>query len=91
MTREFFEIIGSELSFVRVRCPTDNGITERFYGSIKQEEIYLVGSYPDEKSAREEIGRYIKYNNNDRPHQALINSLRTVFTGSIIKRPCSMT
>ncbi len=73
VTKEFFEIIGSELSFARVRRPTDNAITERFYGSIKQEEIYLVGNYPDELSAREEIGRYITHYNNERPHQALMN------------------
>jgi putative transposase len=73
VTQEFFEIIGAELSFARVRRPTDNAITERFYGSIKQEEIYLVGNYPDEISAKEEIGRYIRYYNSDRPHQALWN------------------
>jgi len=73
VTREFFEIIGSELSFARIRRPTDNAITERFYGSIKQEEIYLVGNYPDERTAREEIGRYIKRYNCDRPHQGLMN------------------
>jgi len=72
-TREFFEIIGSELSFARVRRPTDNAITERFYGSNKQEEIYLVGNYPDETSAKEEIGRYIESYNTRRPHQALMN------------------
>lgn len=73
VTREFFEIIGAELSFARVRRPTDNAITERFYGTIKQEEIYLVGNYPDERSAREEIGRYIDFYNTDRPHQSLMN------------------
>jgi transposase InsO family protein len=35
--------LGAELSFARVRRPTDNALTERFYGTIKQEEIYLVG------------------------------------------------
>ncbi len=73
VTKEFFEIIGAELSFARVRRPTDNAITERFYGTIKQEEIYLVGNYPDEQSAREEIGRYVGYYNTDRPHQSLMN------------------
>jgi len=72
-TKAFFEIIGAELSYARVRRPTDNAITERFYGTIKQEEIYLVGNYPDERSAREEIGRYVKYYNTDRPHQSLMN------------------
>ncbi len=73
VTREFFDVLGAELSFARVRRPTDNAITERFYGTIKQEEIYRVGNYPDERSAREEIGRYIAHYNTDRPHQALFN------------------
>ena len=73
ITQEFFEGLGAELSFARVRRPTDNALTERFYGTVKQEEIYLVGNYPDEQSAREEIGRYIEYYNQRRPHQALYN------------------
>ncbi len=73
ITQEFFESLGAELSFARVRRPTDNALTERFYGTVKQEEIYLVGNYPDEQSAREEIGRYIKFYNQSRPHQALYN------------------
>jgi transposase InsO family protein len=73
VTREFFAALGAELSFARVRRPTDNAITERFYGTVKQEEIYLVGNYPDEISAREEIGRYIQFYNQSRPHQALYN------------------
>jgi putative transposase len=72
-TREFFEALGAELSFARVRRPTDNALTERFYGTVKQEEIYLVGNYPDEISAREELGRYIEFYNQTRPHQALFN------------------
>jgi putative transposase len=73
ITQEFFESLGAELSFARVRRPTDNALTERFYGTIKQEEIYLVGNYPDEISAKEEIGRYIEHYNQRRPHQALFN------------------
>ena len=73
ITQEFFESLGAELSFARVRRPTDNALTERFYGTVKQEEIYLVGNYPDEQSAREEIGRYIESYNQRRPHQALYN------------------
>lgn len=71
--KEFFKDIAADLSFARVRRPTDNAITERFYGTIKQEEIYVVGDYPDLKSAEEEIGSYIKFYNNERPHQALWN------------------
>ena len=73
ITQEFFELMGAELSFARVRRPTDNALTERFYGTIKQEEIYLVGNYPDEVSAKEEIGRYIESYNHQRPHQTLMN------------------
>jgi transposase InsO family protein len=73
VTQEFFEAMGAELSFARVRRPTDNALTERFYGTVKQEEIYLVGNYPDEQSAWEELGRYIESYNQSRPHQALFN------------------
>ena len=73
ITQEFFESLGAELSFARVRRPTDNALTERFYGTIKQEEIYLVGNYPDEISATEEIGRYIENYHHSRPHQSLMN------------------
>jgi transposase InsO family protein len=73
VTQEFFETLGADLSFARVRRPTDNALTERFYGSIKQEEIYLVGNYPDEISAREELSRYIESYHYIRPHQSLMN------------------
>ncbi len=73
ITQEFFKLMGAELSFARVRRPTDNALTERFYGTIKQEEIYLVGNYPDEISAKQEIGRYIEHYHHHRPHQALMN------------------
>ena len=65
--------MGADLSFARVRRPTDNALTERFFGTAKQEEIYLTGSYPDEQSARYEIGRYIEFYNMQRPHQSLWN------------------
>lgn len=73
VTQAFFQHLEADLSFARVRRPTDNAITERFYGSIKQEEIYLVGNYPDERSAQEEIVRYIDQYNYHRPHQSLMN------------------
>jgi putative transposase len=73
ITQEFFEKLQADLSFARVRRPTDNARTERFYGSIRQEEIYLVGNYPDEISAKEEIGRYIESYHHTRPHQSLMN------------------
>lgn len=73
VTKEFFEIMGADLSFARVRRPTDNALTERFFGTAKQEEIYVARSYPDERSAWEEVGSYIFTYNNERPHQSLWN------------------
>lgn len=74
VTKAFFVDMALDLlSLARVRRPTDNAITERFYGTLKQEEVYLVGSYPDEHAARKEIEAYIKYYNTERPHQALWN------------------
>lgn len=73
-SREFIFALTSELpSYARVRRPTDNAITERFYQTIKQEEVYVVGNYPDLKSASDEITKYISYYNDARPHQALWN------------------
>jgi len=73
VTQEFFSLLGADLSFARTRRPTDNALTERFFGTAKQEEIYVVGSYPDEHSAGEEIGSYVHRYNDERPHQSLWN------------------
>lgn len=73
VTREFFETLGAELSYARVRRPTDNAITGQFYGTIRQEEIYRVGNHPDRCSAPEEIICCSKYHNLERPHQSLWN------------------
>ncbi|NDD93215.1 hypothetical protein EBZ37_14190, partial [bacterium] len=73
ITKEFFKDIQADLSYARVRRPTDNARTERFYRTIKQEEIYVVGDYQDELTAKEEIGAYITWYNEKRPHQALWN------------------
>jgi putative transposase len=73
VTKEFMRALSAELSLARVRRPTDNAITERFYGTIKQEEIFVVGNYPDLRSAKDEIGSYMAYYNDRRPHQAIWN------------------
>ena len=73
VTRDFFDVMGADLSFSRVNRPTDNARTERFFGTIKQEEIYVVRNYTDELTAREAIENYIHYYNEERPHQALWN------------------
>lgn len=51
------------------RC-IDNIHIERFWRSLKYEEVYLK-SYENIKSAKMQISKYIKYYNQERPHQSL--------------------
>lgn len=48
----------------------DNIFTERFWRSLKYEEVYL-NEYNSPKEARKRIGEYINFYNNERPHQSL--------------------
>lgn len=48
----------------------DNVFVERFWRSIKYEEIYLHG-YDSVSEARSRIGQYIQFFNNRRPHSRL--------------------
>jgi putative transposase len=48
----------------------DNLFVERFWRTLKYEEVYLK-AYPDTREARTEIGRYIQFYNAERPHQSL--------------------
>jgi putative transposase len=48
----------------------DNVFVERLWRSLKHEEVYLH-AYEDGEEARAGIGRYLKYYNEERPHQAL--------------------
>lgn len=49
---------------------SDNIFTERFWRSLKYEEVYLA-DYNSPRAAREGIGRYMRFYNIERPHQAL--------------------
>ncbi len=53
----------------RGRC-MDNIFTERLWRSVKYEEVYL-SEYASPKEAREGIGRYLAFYNQERSHQAL--------------------
>jgi putative transposase len=53
----------------RGRC-IDNVFVERLWRSLKYEEVYL-NDYDDLVDARAEIGRYLDFYNNRRPHQNL--------------------
>lgn len=60
----------------------DNIFVERFWRSIKYEEIYLK-EYTSVKEARKGIGEYVNFYNNERPHQSLDGKRpREVFIGS---------
>ena len=48
----------------------DNRMVERFWRSIKYEEIYLH-AYTNVPEARAGIGKYIKFYNQRRPHSSL--------------------
>ncbi len=85
VTKEFFSLMGADISFALVRRPTDNTLTERFFGTVKQEEIRIVGSYPDEQSGRYEIGNYIGPYNTERPHQGLWNFTRLLTRQTTIR------
>jgi putative transposase len=51
-------------------CWRDNVFVERFWRSIKYEEVYLH-AYENASQARIGIGKYIEFYNNQRPHSAL--------------------
>jgi putative transposase len=51
------------------RC-LDNVFVERLWRSLKYEEVYL-NAYDGPRTARNGIGRYFTYFNNERPHTAL--------------------
>jgi len=85
--REFFEALGAELSFARVRRPTDNALTERFYRTVKQEDLsggqlsrWDLGTRGDRPLHRELQP--------DRPRQGLFNFGRPTCISSMTRACC---
>jgi len=72
-TRKLIKDLELVLSPSRAYRPTDNAIQERWYRTVKQEEIYCYPSYPSEEIARDLLSKYIQEYNEHRPHQALWN------------------
>ena len=72
-TRRLIRDLEMVLSPSRANRPTDNGRQERWYRTAKQEEIYCYATYPTIEIARSSLGRYIRFYNEDRPHQSLWN------------------
>ena len=69
--RVFLREIGVVFSPGRVARPTDNARQERFYRTLKQEEVYCHEGYVSLECARVSIGYWINQYNEVRPHQAL--------------------
>lgn len=61
---------GIQLSMDGKGCWRDNVFIERFWRSLKYEEVYLH-AYESASQARAGIGRYIEFYNGTRPHSAL--------------------
>lgn len=51
--------------------PTDNGIAERVNGIIKTEKLYRQPLYGNMREAKREIGRFISFYNDRRPHMSI--------------------
>ena len=49
---------------------TDNIFVERLWRTVKYEEVYLK-AYANASEARRELGAYLRFYNDQRPHQAL--------------------
>lgn len=70
---EFIEVLqsrGIKISMDGKGRALDNVIIERFWRSLKQEEVYL-NSYENMDRARKNIGSYIEHYNSGRPHSSL--------------------
>jgi putative transposase len=70
---DFIEVLksrGVQISMDGKGRALDNVIIERFWRSLKQEEVYLK-SYEDLDLARRSIGSYIDHYNCGRPHSSL--------------------
>jgi putative transposase len=66
-------VLGRQTIAKRARCfdsSINNVFIERFWRSIKYEEVYLR-AYDDAAEAKHYIGRYIRFYNEHRPHSSL--------------------
>lgn len=67
---ELVQGVGVRISMDGKGRALDNIFTERFWRSLKYEEVYLK-EYRTPREAREGIANYIELYNHERPHQAL--------------------
>lgn len=67
---EILESAGVHISMDGKGRALDNIITERFWRTLKYEEVYLH-EYETPAQARQQIAKFIRHYNNTRPHQSL--------------------
>ena len=72
-TKKLIKDLEMIISPGRANRPTDNARQERWYRTVKQEEIYCYPTYPSIGIARQSLARYIEEYNELRPHQSLWN------------------
>jgi putative transposase len=66
------EAAGAQISMDGRGRAYDNIFTERFWRTLKYENVYLA-DYDSPRAARIGIGEYMHFYNTQRPHQALQN------------------
>lgn len=59
-------------SFSATGRPHDNAVTESFFATLKQEELYRK-DYPSEKKFKQAVDSYMTFYNTKRPHKKLKN------------------
>ena len=57
-------------SYSKPHTPTDNAVAEAFFKTLKQEELYRR-VYRSEREFKESIVEYMRFYNEDRPHNTL--------------------
>ena len=62
---------GISISMTEDYNPTDNGIAERVNGILKTEKLYRQPLYGNIEEAREGIGRFLGFYNEQRPHMSI--------------------
>lgn len=63
--------MGIRISMTEDYNPTNNAIAERVNGIIKTEVVYREKRFKTVEEARERIGRFIDFYNNQRPHMSI--------------------
>ena len=67
---DYLNLCGVTQSFLKPGVPYDNSVMERFFASMKQEELYRY-NFRSEREFRAAVDRHIDFYNTKRPHKTL--------------------